>query len=98
MSFEMDSDQGKLFVGGISWETTEEKLREYFQTYGDVRETVIMKDKATGKARGFGFVIFSDPAVADEVVVQKHTIDGRQVPFLFAALQYRLGCCLMLGW
>ena len=98
MSFEMDSDQGKLFVGGISWETTEEKLREYFQTYGDVRETVIMKDKATGKARGFGFVIFSDPAVADEVVVQKHTIDGRQVPFLFAALQYRLVCCLMLGW
>lgn len=98
MSFEMDSDQGKLFVGGISWETTEEKLREYFQTYGDVRETVIMKDKATGKARGFGFVIFSDPAVADEVVVQKHTIDGRQVSFLFAALQYRLVCCLMLGW
>ena len=97
MSFEMDSDQGKLFVGGISWETTEEKLREYFQTYGDVRETVIMKDKATGKARGFGFVIFSDPAVADEVVVQKHTIDGRQVPFLFAALQYHLVFCLMLG-
>jgi RNA recognition motif-containing protein len=38
----MDSDQGKLFIGGISWETTEEKLRDYFKSYGEVAETVIM--------------------------------------------------------
>ncbi len=76
---EMDSDQGKLFIGGISWETTEEKLRDYFKAYGEVTETVIMKDRATGRARGFGFVIFADPAVADRVVNEKHTIDGRTV-------------------
>ncbi|CAM6032472.1 unnamed protein product [Sphagnum compactum] len=75
----MDSDQGKLFIGGISWETTEEKLRDYFKAYGEVTETVIMKDRATGRARGFGFVIFADPAVADRVVNEKHTIDGRTV-------------------
>ncbi|KAL2645026.1 hypothetical protein R1flu_012613 [Riccia fluitans] len=75
----MDSDQGKLFIGGISWETTEEKLRDYFKAYGEVAETVIMKDRATGRARGFGFVIFVDPAVADRVVTEKHTIDGRTV-------------------
>ncbi|CAM6093909.1 unnamed protein product [Calypogeia fissa] len=75
----MDSDQGKLFIGGISWETTEEKLRDYFKAYGEVAETVIMKDRATGRARGFGFVIFADPAVADRVVTEKHTIDGRTV-------------------
>lgn len=75
----MDSDQGKLFIGGISWETTEEKLRDYFKSYGEVAETVIMKDRATGRARGFGFVIFSDPTVADRVVLEKHTIDGRTV-------------------
>ncbi len=76
---EMDSDQGKLFVGGISWETTEEKLRDHFQAYGEVAEIVVMKDRATGRGRGFGFVVFADPAVADRVVTEKHTIDGRTV-------------------
>ncbi|KAI3740894.1 hypothetical protein L2E82_31369 [Cichorium intybus] len=38
-----------------------------------------MKDRTTGRARGFGFVVFSDPAVAERVVKEKHTIDGRTV-------------------
>ena len=76
----VDSEQGKLFVGGIPWETTEDRLKDYFQTYGEVREVVIMKDRATGRSRGFGFVLFADPEVADRVVEEKHTIDGRQVP------------------
>lgn len=75
----MDSDVGKLFIGGISWETTEEKLKSYFKAYGEVLEAVIMKDRATGRARGFGFVVFADPLVADRVVQDKHNIDGRQV-------------------
>lgn len=75
----MDSDQGKLFIGGISWETSEEKLKDYFSAYGDVLETVIMKDRTTGRARGFGFVAFADPSVADRVLLEKHTIDGRVV-------------------
>ncbi|KAJ7546290.1 hypothetical protein O6H91_08G033800 [Diphasiastrum complanatum] len=75
----MDSDVGKLFIGGISWETTEERLKEYFTAYGEVTEVVIMKDRATGRARGFGFVVFADPTVADRVLLEKHTIDGRTV-------------------
>lgn len=75
----VDPEAGKLFVGGISWETTEDRLKEYFGTYGEVKETVVMKDKQTGRARGFGFVIFVDPEVADRVAQEKHTIDGRQV-------------------
>lgn len=75
----MDTDQGKLFIGGISWETTEEKLKDYFQAFGEVIEAVIMKDRATGRARGFGFVVFTDPSVADVVVLEKHNIDGRLV-------------------
>ncbi|KAK8962202.1 Heterogeneous nuclear ribonucleoprotein 1 [Platanthera guangdongensis] len=75
----MDSDRGKLFIGGISWDTNEDRLREYFNNFGEVVEAVIMKDRATGRARGFGFVIFSDPAVAENVVTQKHLIDGRMV-------------------
>ena len=76
---EMDSDQGKLFIGGISWETTEEKLKEYFENYGDVVQTVVMRDKTTGRLRGFGFVVFADPSILDRVLQDKHTIDARIV-------------------
>ncbi|XP_031405941.1 heterogeneous nuclear ribonucleoprotein 1-like isoform X2 [Punica granatum] len=76
---EMESDLGKLFIGGISWDTDEERLKEYFGNYGEVVEAVIMKDRVTGRARGFGFVVFADPAVAERVTRDKHMIDGRSV-------------------
>ncbi|XP_054819557.1 heterogeneous nuclear ribonucleoprotein 1-like [Prosopis cineraria] len=75
----MESDLGKLFIGGISWDTDEERLREYFGKYGEVIEAVIMRDRTTGRARGFGFVVFADPAVAERVILEKHMIDGRTV-------------------
>ncbi|KAF3605352.1 hypothetical protein DY000_02051184 [Brassica cretica] len=75
----MQSDNGKLFIGGISWDTNEERLKEYFSTFGEVIEAVILKDRTTGRARGFGFVVFADPAVAEFVITEKHHIDGRLV-------------------
>ncbi|XP_060199633.1 heterogeneous nuclear ribonucleoprotein 1-like [Lycium barbarum] len=75
----MESDLGKLFIGGISWDTDEDRLREYFRSYGEVVEAVIMRDRNTGRARGFGFVVFADPTVAERVVKEKHMIDGRTV-------------------
>ncbi len=75
----MDSDEGKLFIGGIAWDTTEETLRDHFSQYGDVSQVVIMRDKTTGLPRGFGFVVFSDPSILDRVLQDKHTIDGRTV-------------------
>lgn len=90
----MDSDEGKLFIGGLAWDTTEDKLTDYFNQYGDVTQTVIMRDKTTGRPRGFGFVVFSDPAVLDRVLNDKHTIDGRVVSLcpssILAALAHRL--------
>jgi RNA-binding protein Musashi len=80
----MDSDQGKLFIGGISWDTNEEKLKEHFSNYGDVLNTSVMREKNTGKPRGFGFVVFSDPSVLDRVLEDKHVIDGRTVGFVFS--------------
>lgn len=77
----MEMEPGKLFVGGISWDTNEDRLREYFQSFGEVVEAVIMKDRATGRARGFGFIVFADPSVAERVVTEKHVIDGRTVSF-----------------
>lgn len=46
-------DPGKLFIGGISWDTDEDRLREYFQSFGEVVEVMIMRDRTTGRARGW---------------------------------------------
>ncbi len=43
--------EGKVFVGGISWQTTEETLQYYFQRFGEVGDVVLMRDKITGNPR-----------------------------------------------
>eukprot|EP00741_Cyanophora_paradoxa_P007502 tig00001130_g7257.t1 len=74
-----ETQRGKVFLGGLSWETQEETLRMHFEHYGAIREVLVMRDKVTNKPRGFGFVIFEDGDVVDRVVAETHTIDGRQV-------------------
>ncbi|KAK4482357.1 hypothetical protein RD792_009510 [Penstemon davidsonii] len=73
------SDEGKVFVGGIGWDTTEEKLKDHFTHYGDVTHVMIMRDRITAQPRGFAFVVFSDPSVIPSVLQQTHSIDGRTV-------------------
>lgn len=85
----MEADSGKLFIGGISWETNEDRLTEYFGRYGEVAEAVIMRDRVTGRARGFGFIVFADPAVAERVTMEKHMIDGRMVILFFVCLNFK---------
>ncbi|KAK4366113.1 hypothetical protein RND71_013993 [Anisodus tanguticus] len=75
----MDSDEGKLFVGGLGWDIKEDKLRGYFSNYGEVTHATVMRDRVTGISRGFAFVVFSDPSVIDVILQDKHTIDGRPV-------------------
>ncbi|PNH12873.1 RNA-binding protein Musashi 2 [Tetrabaena socialis] len=69
----------KLFLGGLSWDTTEEKLKEYFSKYGEVQDVVVMKDRLTRRPRGFGFITFADPAAAQAACAEQHNIDGRQI-------------------
>lgn len=57
--------EGRLFVGGLSWQTTEESLRWHFEQYGEVSSVELMRDRNTGKPRGFGFVVFKDGASVD---------------------------------
>lgn len=75
----MSKQEAKVFIGGLSWETTDEKLRRYFENYGAVQEAFVSYDRNTGRPRGFGFVVFADSAVADKVISQQHTIDRREV-------------------
>lgn len=73
------SGGSKIFVGGLSWETDETSLRRYFGGFGEVIDCVIMRDRHTGHPRGFGFVTFSDDAVAGVAASRRHDLDGRQV-------------------
>jgi hypothetical protein len=68
-----EKNQIKLFVGGLAFSTTENELLTYFQDYGKVENTIVMRDKATGRGRGFGFVLvsFTDEQAA---VDAKHRI------------------------
>ena len=70
-------------MGGISWETSEATLREHFSKYGEVEDTSLITDKRTGHGRGFGFVSFKDPDMANQALQDQHVILERKVLFLF---------------
>ncbi|XP_044315186.1 splicing factor 3B subunit 4 isoform X1 [Drosophila rhopaloa] len=77
---EVPNDPGKMFIGGLSWQTSPESLRDYFGRYGDISEAMVMKDPTTRRSRGFGFVTFSDPNSVDKVLTQgTHELDGKKV-------------------
>jgi RNA recognition motif-containing protein len=54
----------KLFVGSLSWNTTDASLRAGFERFGPVSDAKVVTDRETGRSRGFGFVTFSDDAHA----------------------------------
>jgi len=57
----------KVFVGGITQDTTDEHLRDYFSQYGIVHTASVMTDKVTGNSRGFGFVVFESSDAVDQL-------------------------------
>ncbi|KAL4657315.1 hypothetical protein GN956_G4867 [Arapaima gigas] len=65
-------DPGKMFIGGLSWHTSPDSLKEYFGKFGEVRECMVMRDPTTKRSRGFGFVTFTDVASVDKVLAQSH--------------------------
>src|SRR3954462_9757125 len=69
----------KLFVGNLSFNTTENVLQDTFAAHGTVVETNLMMDRATGRPRGFGFVTMSTPEEAQSAITALNgaSIDGR---------------------
>lgn len=62
----------KMFVGGLSWQTTTDVLTDFFEeNFGEVLECNIMKDPVSKRSRGFGFITFADPETVDKVL-QSH--------------------------
>ncbi|KAI9010613.1 hypothetical protein DFJ74DRAFT_685055 [Hyaloraphidium curvatum] len=74
-----ETNQAKIFVGGLSWETSEDGMRDHFAQWGPVRECIIMRDPATGQSRGFGFVIFESAETITEALKVEHWLDGKLV-------------------
>ncbi|XP_032303701.1 RNA-binding protein Musashi homolog 1 isoform X4 [Coturnix japonica] len=73
-------DPCKMFIGGLSWQTTQEGLREYFSQFGEVKECLVMRDPLTKRSRGFGFVTFMDQAGVDKVLAQsRHELDSKTI-------------------
>jgi RNA recognition motif-containing protein len=69
----------KLFVGNLSFNTTENDLHDAFAAHGTVTEANLMMDRATGRPRGFGFVTMSSPEEAQKAVeaMNGKSMDGR---------------------
>lgn len=76
----------KLFIGNLSYNTTEESLRELFSQAGTVESAVIIVDKFTGRSKGFGFVEFSSPEEAQEAIrlFNEKELDGRPIAVTIA--------------
>ncbi|KAL2520795.1 RNA-binding protein 1 [Forsythia ovata] len=72
-------EEMKLFVGGISWETTDEILKQHFAKYGTVVGSEIVKDRNSGSPRGFAFVSFSQSSSVNHALKDSHHILGRTV-------------------
>ncbi|KAI0786556.1 hypothetical protein C8Q75DRAFT_772174 [Abortiporus biennis] len=69
-------EEGKMFIGGLNWDTTDESLRKYFSQFGKVEACTIMRD-AAGRSRCFAFLTFEDPASVNAVMVREHFLDGK---------------------
>jgi len=71
----------KLFVGNIDWATAEDDLKSLFSKYGEVEEAIILKDKLSGRSRGFGFVTYQGDDAAFEAVkeLNGYDLNGRKI-------------------
>jgi RNA recognition motif-containing protein len=69
-------ETNKLFIGGISWNLDWQEVKDVFKEYGEVTFAKVIKDRETGKSKGFGFVEYTTVA---EAVAAKEAMDGAEL-------------------
>uniref|UniRef100_A0A6I8PKP4 RNA-binding protein 3 n=2 Tax=Ornithorhynchus anatinus TaxID=9258 RepID=A0A6I8PKP4_ORNAN len=75
------SEEGKLFVGGLNFDTDEQALEQHFCSFGPISEVVVIKDRETQRSRGFGFITYANPEHASDAMraMNGESVDGRQI-------------------
>ncbi len=70
-----------IYVGNLSYNTNEESLRRVFESYGEVANVNVIKDRMTGQSRGFAFVEMPSDDQAQSAIdgLNGHELDGRQL-------------------
>ena len=66
----------KIYVGNLSFSSTEEELRAVFERHGDVASVKVITDRDTGRSRGFAFVEMDDASAADDAI---RALDGSEL-------------------
>ncbi|KAI9179020.1 hypothetical protein H9P43_005682 [Blastocladiella emersonii ATCC 22665] len=71
----------KLFIGGLSYDTTNDTLQAHFEEFGKIEDAVVINDRETGRSRGFGFVTFAEESEADAAIegTNGSELDGRTI-------------------
>ncbi len=71
----------KLFVGNLSWSTTDASMRAFFEQVGTVESARVVMDKMTGRSRGFGFVEMPNAEEAAKAIadLNEQDLDGRNI-------------------
>ncbi|NOZ20547.1 MAG: RNA-binding protein [Planctomycetes bacterium] len=59
-----------LYVGGLSYDTTEDQLRQHFEQFGEVESAKVIMDRDTGRSKGFGFVEMATQEAAEAAIKQ----------------------------
>ncbi|KAI0356363.1 hypothetical protein OH77DRAFT_1401182, partial [Trametes cingulata] len=65
----------------LSWNTNDDSLRSAFSNYGQILDSIVMRDRDTGRSRGFGFVTFSSATEAQTAIssLNEQELDGRRI-------------------
>jgi len=71
----------KIYVGNLPFNITEKEFSDLFSSYGEISEAVIIKDKYSGRSKGFGFVTFADEAATSKAIAEMNgkEVQGREL-------------------
>ena len=71
----------KVYVGNLPFSTTDEQLKDLFSTAGEITEAIVIKNKYSGRSKGFGFVTFADEASVQKAIAELNgkSVEGREI-------------------
>eukprot|EP00211_Chloroparvula_japonica_P007536 CAMPEP_0119155974 /NCGR_PEP_ID=MMETSP1310-20130426/52012_1 /TAXON_ID=464262 /ORGANISM="Genus nov. species nov., Strain RCC2339" /LENGTH=333 /DNA_ID=CAMNT_0007148581 /DNA_START=60 /DNA_END=1062 /DNA_ORIENTATION=+ len=76
-----DPEENKIFVGGIPWKLDDRDVEDMFSPFGDILDSKVMVDRASGRSRGFAFVTFKNDESVDKAIREMHQtrLEGREI-------------------